>query len=433
MSGADASKFSIPEIGATRALSFKANPDYESPGDSGGDNVYEVTLVVTDSKGNSDEQDVTVKVTNIEEDGVVTLSTLQPRVGFPVTATLADPDNVTADSVSWQWYREATITITITDAPEPNSLPQNECDDTDDIEGECSIKGATSAAYAPVDADEDNSLTAVATYTDGSPNEADAKDYAATTTGTNNDVLPNTLNKAPEFPDQDTEMEGRQTAQERTVAENTPAAMNIGDAVDATDEDMNLTYALGGPDAASFDIVRTSGQLQTKAELDKEMKDTYTVTVTAADSLSESSTITVTIKVTNVDEMPDLEGEAPEKYAENGTGVVARFTAEDPEGESITWSLATGGDMEDFSIENGVLRFKSAPDFEAPADADTKQHLRSYGPGIRRRRRHDRYGSSDHRGHQRGGTRNSDPVHVAAPGGRGNHGHPDRPGYHRGR
>ena len=90
LSGADASKFSIPEIGATRTLSFKANPDYESPGDSGGNNVYEVTVVVTDTKGNTDEQDVTVKVTNIEEDGVVTLSTLQPRVGFPVTATLAD-------------------------------------------------------------------------------------------------------------------------------------------------------------------------------------------------------------------------------------------------------------------------------------------------------------------------------------------------------
>ena len=49
------------------------------------------------------------------------------------------------------------------------------------------------------------------------------------------------------------------------------------------------------------------------------MKDTYTVTVTATDSLGLSSTITVTIKVTNVDEMPDLEGEAPEEYAENGT------------------------------------------------------------------------------------------------------------------
>ena len=65
--GADASKFSIPETGATRTLSFKANPDYESPGDSGGNNVYEVILVVTDSKGNTDEQNVTVKVTNIEE------------------------------------------------------------------------------------------------------------------------------------------------------------------------------------------------------------------------------------------------------------------------------------------------------------------------------------------------------------------------------
>ena len=64
LSGADASKFDISTTGgATRTLSFKAEPDYESPGDSGADNVYEVTVMVTDTKGNSDEQDVTVKVT----------------------------------------------------------------------------------------------------------------------------------------------------------------------------------------------------------------------------------------------------------------------------------------------------------------------------------------------------------------------------------
>ena len=40
-------------------------------------------------------------------------------------------------------------------------------------------------------------------------------------------------------------------------------------------------------------------------------------------------------------------------YAENGTGAVATFTAVDPEGESIVWSLAIGADMDDFSIENG--------------------------------------------------------------------------------
>ena len=73
MSGADSSKFSIAETGAMRTLSLKANPDYESPGDSNRNNVYEVTVVVTDTKGNSAEQDVMVKVTNVEELGVVTL------------------------------------------------------------------------------------------------------------------------------------------------------------------------------------------------------------------------------------------------------------------------------------------------------------------------------------------------------------------------
>ena len=57
-------------------------------------------MVVTDPKGNSDELDVTVKVTIWRRGGTITLSTLQPRVGFPVTATLADPDNITAGSVS---------------------------------------------------------------------------------------------------------------------------------------------------------------------------------------------------------------------------------------------------------------------------------------------------------------------------------------------
>ena len=62
---------------------------------------------------------------------MVTLSTLQPRVGFPVTATLADPDNITAGSVSWQWYREATISITDQNFNtfDPTSLPTVECDD----------------------------------------------------------------------------------------------------------------------------------------------------------------------------------------------------------------------------------------------------------------------------------------------------------------
>ena len=354
LSGADAGKFNITDSGAMRTLSFKEAPDYESPGDSGGNNVYEVTVKVTDSKSNSDEQDVTVKVTNMEEDGTIELSTLQPRVGFPVTATLADPDNVTAGSVSWQWYRGTNIQTT--------NLP-DECAEI--TSNDCAIKDAASDTYTPVADDIGDTLNAVATYTDGSPNEDDAKDVVAH--AAENVVLADTRNNAPVFPE---DTESGQTDQERMIAENTETDIDIGDPVTATDEDMNLTYSLGGADAASFDIVRSSGQLKTKAELDKETKDTFTVTVTAEDSLNASSTISVIIKVTNVDEMPDLEGDAPEEYAENGTGAVATFTAVDPEGESIVWSLAASDDMGDFSIENGVLRFMSSPDFEDPADTD---------------------------------------------------------------
>ena len=36
-----------------------------------------------------------IEVTNVEEPGTVTLSTLQPQVGVAITATLTDPDNAT--------------------------------------------------------------------------------------------------------------------------------------------------------------------------------------------------------------------------------------------------------------------------------------------------------------------------------------------------
>ena len=353
LSGVDEGQFAIGEDNGE--LTFKAAPDFESPGDSNEDNVYEVTVVVTDSEGNSDELEVTVKVGNVEEGGEITLSTLQPRVGYPVTATLADPDNITADSVSWQWYRGSVDT--------EDTLPE-ECAET--TADNCAIKGAASDTYTPVADDVGDTLTAVAQYTDGSPNDGDAKDVVGEPAAQL--VLADTRNKAPVFPDQEDETDGEQTDQELTVPENTAADTDIGAPVAATDsEDTALDYTLGGTDAASFVIVRTTGQLQTKAKLDYETKDTYEVEVTATDSLGVSTTITVTINVGKVDEVPDLEGEAPSKYAENGTAPVATFTATDPEGASIVWMLGGANEM-DFSIEGGVLEFTSSPDYESTLD-----------------------------------------------------------------
>ena len=97
-------------------------------------------------------------------------------------------------------------------------------------------------------------------------------------------------------------------AVDREIAENTAADQDVGAAVTATDADAadTLAYTLGGTDAASFDIVGTSGQIRTISGVsyDHEAKDSYTVTVTASDG-TDTAVATVTISVTDVDEPPD--------------------------------------------------------------------------------------------------------------------------------
>ena len=95
----------------------------------------------------------------------------------------------------------------------------------------------------------------------------------------------------------------------RSVAENTAAGQNVGAVVTATDTDVGdtLSYSLEGTDAASFDIVSTSGsgQIQTKAALDHETDASYSVTVKADDGNGGSATVPVTITVTDVAEQPE--------------------------------------------------------------------------------------------------------------------------------
>ena len=76
----------------------------------------------------------------------------------------------------------------------------------------------------------------------------------------------------------------------------------------------SLDYTLSGTDAASFSIIEDSGgQLMTKAALDFETKDTYTVVITANDGSERSNAtaeITVTIEVKDRDEKPTLTASA---------------------------------------------------------------------------------------------------------------------------
>ena len=107
----------------------------------------------------------------------------------------------------------------------------------------------------------------------------------------------------------------------RSVPENTAAGENVGTPVAATDTDTSdsLTYSLGGTDAASFSIVTSSGQIQTKSGVtyDHEAKSSYSVEVSVTDA-TESVSVTVTITVTDVNE-PPARPAAPSVAATPGT------------------------------------------------------------------------------------------------------------------
>ena len=172
------------------------------------------------------------------------------------------------------------------------------------------------------------------------------------------------VNNAPVFSDGDSTT--------RAIAENTAANTNIGTAVAATDSDTGdtLTYTLGGTDAASFSIVSTSGQLQTKAALDYETKSSYTVTVSVSDGNDGSDSITVTINLTNVNEAPEFtDGTSTTRaIAENtasGQNIGTAVAATDVDsGTTLTYTLG-GTDASSFSVStSGQLQTSAALDYE---------------------------------------------------------------------
>ena len=120
-----------------------------------------------------------------------------------------------------------------------------------------------------------------------------------------------TPNSPPEFPASETGA--------RSVHEGATVGTDIGAPVAAQDPGDTLTYTLGGTDAASFDIVAATGQLQTNAALDAATKSTYTVTVTATDSAGASAEITVTITVTVT---TSTLGELGDRYDSNNNGMI---------------------------------------------------------------------------------------------------------------
>ena len=116
-------------------LRFLIPPDYEAASS------YTVTVTASDGLL-EDTLFVTVTVTNEDEAGSLTLSSVQPQVDTALTATLTDPDGPV--SIAWVWERSQDNKRTW----EP-------------------VKGTPAASYTPETDDVGAYLRVTATYTDG--------------------------------------------------------------------------------------------------------------------------------------------------------------------------------------------------------------------------------------------------------------------------
>jgi len=157
------------------------------------------------------------------------------------------------------------------------------------------------------------------------------------------------------------------------VAENQTLAYTAV-ATDADGDD--LVYSLSGTDAALFTIDANTGVVSFTTAPDFEAPgnadgdNVYAIVVTASDGSNDANQ-SVAIRVTNVnDSLPSFTSPATASVAENQT-LAYTAAVTDADGDDLVYSLS-GTDAALFTIDpaTGVVSFITAPDFEAPGNAD---------------------------------------------------------------
>ena len=312
VSGDDRDLFTIDD----GVLHFREPPNYEDPRSASTSsllssrNVYRVTV---EAAGGT--RDVVVRVTDVDEAGAASIDRPQPQVGRLLSASLRDEDDRVADH-RWLWARSEDRT-TWTD-----------------------IEGSTSPQRRPAPADEGMYLRATVTYSD---KFGAGKTVSAVSA---NRVEPTTLfNAAPSFADQDDDEATRYIEIARSVPENTAVGMAIGEPVLAADDDEDILFyeLLDTPDLrddgdARFAMDSLTGQIRvgrvlgadpgetededstalagdpalpSDEDADEENNGEYVLRVRASDPSTASATVNVIVRVTEVNEAPAFDEDAP--------------------------------------------------------------------------------------------------------------------------
>ena len=259
LSGTGHELFTVARAGGGAQLRVAAGAalDHESTAS------YTLTVTVTDGKDAAGRADravddsitVTVTVNDVNDPGVVTLSSLAPQVGTPLTARLADSDGG-VKSVTWSWARDASRSGSFSET----------------------ITGAVQASYTPVAADAGKWLRATAGYIDSM---GSATAHATTTAATTSlPVLRLTLTPA---------------AIDESGANNVAAVTATLHRWSLSDTVVDISTAPVLPATAGDFSVSSNKTLRIPAG---NTASTGTVTITATDNSVESASKQVTVSGT---------------------------------------------------------------------------------------------------------------------------------------
>ncbi len=326
LSGDDSALFDVGASTGQIAIGAGTTLDYESPADRGRDNVYDVVVQVSDGKDAAgiaattvdDKIAISITVTDVNERpefgstaiaiGIDENTPAATNVGDPLVAS--DPES---DVLIYSLAGADSALFTI-----DSSTGQISTGDSTDLDHE-----------SPSDAGEDNTYDLTVRVSDGEDAAGDPDtsiDDSISVT-----ITVNNVDEPPEFDSTTVELE---------VAENTVTDTNVGDPITAVDpEGEDVTYSLTGSNAARFDVDASTGQVKTKAAVNYEVANSYSISLNASDPQSNSANIDLTITVTDDDTESPGRPDKPTVAPNTGNGHEAlkvTWAAPENSGPAIT-------------------------------------------------------------------------------------------------
>lgn len=342
--GLDALRFTIDA--QTGVLSFVDTPDYEAPGDSGADNVYDVEVTASDGILSA-SQALAIDITNVDEAPVFTSATSFVALENGYSAALlaaADPDG-------------SPITYSITGGEDYFKFSVNS------QTGQLSFVTAPNFE-APTDLGQDGTYKIDVRATDGTLFVTQT--FSITLGNVNEGAMISSNGGG------------------ATAAFSVPENQLVATIVTARDNPVGttLTYSIfGGSDSSKFTINAQTGVLSFlsapnfESSTDSNRNNVYEVTVRATDG-TVSDTQALSITVTNVNEPFSITSfgggdTALVNWNENVGGITV--ATNDPDLVNLSYSIVGGADASRFAFswangKDGYFNFTQAPNFEVPGD-----------------------------------------------------------------